>query len=214
MIGIVIVLVVEILKICFINNKRVKMKFKDYKNIANKIYQLYDEMDKINSKFSKLSNLSCSNTCGGICCQSNEVEVSPVDLIPLALEIIEKNEHEEMLPKLYLDQNNHCFFWKQGKCSIYKNRAVLCRLFGTSAVFNKNGALDLSICSYIKQENKINLQNIDFNEAPNIVTYSTKINNLMPEWDSRTRPFNQALIYTLERILNSYYWENSEDNNG
>jgi Fe-S-cluster containining protein len=183
------------------------MKFKEYQALAIKIADLFNEMDQQNNQFANSSNLSCSTTCGGICCKSNTVEVSPIDLIPLVIEIITNNEQDKILPKLYLNHNNHCVLWHEGKCSIYKNRPVLCRLFGVSAIFNKKDETTLSICSYIKKENETDIiKNIEM--APNIVTYAAKVNNLLPEWDSTAKPINQSLIYAIERILNSYYWEN------
>lgn len=184
------------------------MKLLEYVSISNKIKDLYSKMDKENDFFSKTFNIQCSNSCLGICCSSKDVQVSPIDLIPLALEIIGKNEQESIIKELEDNKDNHCIFWKLGKCSVYENRATLCRLFGFSGVYNKDHKQTLSICSYITKP-----MDLDASKAPNLVDYSTQINNLMPSWDNRTKPFNQALLYALKTIINEICWENYESSN-
>ena len=180
------------------------MKIKEYQDIASQIKDLYTLMDKENDKFSKLSGLSCVSTCNGVCCSNKDVAVPPVDLIPLALELIAQNNYLQYLTET---SDTACFFFKNGKCSVYQNRATLCRLFAYSSVYNKNGQKQLSVCSYIKEKNTISIDQDLINQAANIVDWSAKITNLLPNWDSSCKPFNQSLRYALEKILLSYQYE-------
>ena len=174
------------------------MNLSEYNDIAIKIKDIYREIDEKMSIYLKENNIGCSSCCGGCCCNSTTVEVSPIDLIPLALSLI--NSEKEILDKINQNLDKPCMFWIGQKCTVYENRAILCRMFGVCSVYNKEHKESISICEYI---NKKELSNY----PPNIVDYSSKITNLVPSWDSRTRPFNESLKYAIEKILNSVSYE-------
>lgn len=183
------------------------MNIKEYKQVSEIIERYYEEMDKENIEFQKKFQLSCVSSCAGVCCKSNEVSVSPIDLIPLALELAESEQIRDIVDQLMAAKNSSCFFWKNGLCDVYKKRAILCRLFGVSGVFDKHGNKRLSVCSYIKNEMEIAKAVENAQYAPNIVLWSNKVNNLLPSWDSSVKPFNQALLYALDKILIAKYYE-------
>lgn len=186
------------------------MNLKEYQSIANQIGKLYSEMDKENDAFSKTSGLQCVSTCGGVCCQNKSVAVPPADLLPLALEIIKENRSEEVLMKLNEEQDQACMFYKLGKCSVYQNRATLCRLFAFSSVYNKQGQKTLSVCSYIKENQNTEFDQETINKSANIVDWSIQVSSLLPNWDSSCLPFNKALKYALEKVILSTQYESKE----
>lgn len=180
------------------------MNLKEYKAIATQIKELYSQMDKENNQFSIESGIKCVSSCGGVCCSNKDVAVPPVDLIPLAIQLIEDNDY---LSYLADNSDQACLFFQNGRCSVYENRATLCRLFAFSSVYNKKGQKTLSVCSFIKEENNTEVTQELTDKAANIVDWSSKVTNLVPGWDNSCRPFNEALKYALEKILNSYQYE-------
>lgn len=173
----------------------------NYRAVAKEIKALYTEMDKVNDTFSKLSGLSCVSSCAGVCCKNSDVEVSPIDLLPLVLELFDQNQLEAMYALAKESANEACMFHKQGKCSIYSNRATLCRLFSYASVYDKAHKLQLSVCSWIKAEQNTNICPLIVEQAANLPNWSQKVRNLLPSWDQSTMPFNQAFIYAAERYL-------------
>lgn len=183
------------------------MKISEYKEIATKIKEIYKEVDNKNTQFSKKYNIACSTTCLGVCCKDKNVSVSPIDLIPLALDIIENGQEQEMLAKLKESKNEGCVFFKNGRCSVYENRAMLCRGFGYSQLRDKNKKAVLSVCSEISKNYSHPIAKHNAHEALNLVDSCTQIKQLKPEWGHLELPFNQSLQFCLENILNSYYYE-------
>ncbi len=75
----------------------------------------------------------CSN--GGRCCSSFDRINAPVlnneEMIKIR-EILNSNNFYEIVDKkIYIMKlnNNKCIFWRNGRCSIYKNRPLDCRLY-------------------------------------------------------------------------------------
>jgi len=182
------------------------MNFNDYKNVAVEINNVYQQMDIDNEKFSKKFNIKCVSTCNGNCCSKVDVEVSPVDLIPLVLNLIDQNKAEAILVDLFARINDHCLFYSNGRCSIYNDRATLCRLFGNTAIFDKMHQNNLSICREIANQYSHPIAKANANQAPNLVIYTQKINNLVPSWDSTPRSFNKALLYAINKIYTAYLY--------
>lgn len=187
------------------------MKFNEYEKVATSIEKLYAKMDKQNDDFARMSGLGCVSTCGGVCCANKEVEVSPVDLIPLVVSLIKNNSLDSYLQTAQQEQSQACLFFKQGKCSIYPVRATLCRLFGYSSVYDKTGAKTLAICSLIKEANCKEVCPVQVEAAPNLVDYAQQVNACFAGWDTNARPFNQAFIYAAERIYSAYLYEGENE---
>lgn len=179
----------------------------DYREVAKKVKDLYLAMDTINDSFSKMSGLSCVSSCSGICCKNSEVEVSPIDLLPLVIELADKAQLEQTLELAKEKTDEACMFHLSGKCSVYDNRATLCRLFGYASVYDKSHKLQLSICSWIKSEHEVPVCPLLIQQAANLPNWSQQVRNLLPSWEQGTMPFNQAFIYASERYLLTQAYE-------
>ena len=183
------------------------MNKEEFHTIANKISTYFSEMDKVNDDFSKKSNIKCVSTCGGQCCLNKNIEINPVELLPLIIELSDSGELFKFYEISKNNQESHCIFFQNGKCSIYKNRSVLCRLFGYSSTYNKNKEKVMSICSLIKNEQNIDLTSEVINSSANLIDYSSLIASLLPDWNNAPVQINKAFIYATERFLSSTQYE-------
>lgn len=164
-------------------------------------------MDEVNAKFSKKYKINCVSTCNGQCCLKKDVEVNPVELLPLVIELHQNNQIYEFYNMAKNNLNEHCIFFKEGKCSIYANRTVLCRLFAYASVYNSKKEKVMSICSLIKEQKNYQFSAEEINEAANIVDFSSQISTLLPHWTNHPMPLNQAFVYAVENYLNSVLYE-------
>lgn len=183
------------------------MKLQEYIEIAKDISLLYNEMDQKNDLFSSESGLKCVSNCNGQCCLSSDVEIKAVELLPL---IIELHQSNELLNYYFLAKSNvgnHCIFFQNGRCSVYLNRAVLCRLFGYASVYNKEKNKILSVCSLIKNESQIKVSQNIVEKAANLVDYSSRMESYIPYWNNNPMKINNAFIYAAENFLNSIQYE-------
>lgn len=176
----------------------------DYKILSQAVSSLYLEMSNESEAFSKQTGVGCVKTCGGVCCQNPDVMASPIEMLPLAIKIMEDKKENIYLGKLD-SMNVTCTLLSQtqssgGLCSVYEDRPVICRLFGFSKNKDKMGKNRISICKLISAENKVNLTLEEIDSAPSIVNWAENVRSLCPEL-SDLMPINAALKMILEKLV-------------
>lgn len=180
------------------------------RDFAFELQNIYDEMWKDFSTFQKQSGLHCLEGCGK-CCNNPEVEASVMEMIPLALRMLDENKLEEWLEKLENPSQSHCLMYTPhsadgslGQCGVYKERPSLCRMFGVSGFYNKHREVTLSVCKLIREkypeltaerEAQINPE-----QTPMLVTWSYKMAELDPGLIQDKLPINQAFKQALEKV--------------
>ena len=179
------------------------------REFSQDLQKLYDEMGSTFSSFQKDSGLHCLSGCGK-CCNNPEVEASVFEMIPLALRMLDENRLEEWLEHLESPKQSHCLMYEahspdgsQGKCSVYKERPSLCRMFGVSGYFNKHHEITLSVCKLIKAEYPALLKEneaLDLAKTPMLTIWSYKMAELDPRLIQDKLPINEAFKQALEKI--------------
>lgn len=170
------------------------------------------------------SKLTCFEGCGR-CCNNPNINASVLEFLPLAFDLYKKGKAEETLEILNGNEftEGNCILYKStskdnlsGYCSDYKNRGLICRLFGNSARKNKSGNKEMITCKKIKTE-----------KSELFLEVSQFINNdlaIPSGTDSYARltcidlalteeqfPINMAIRKSLETVLRYiYYLENQE----
>lgn len=124
------------------------------------IIHLYEELDRIIGRLKECGNMECPELCGR-CCKTPamNVESSVIEALPLVINLLETGQVDffyEMLDKF--KDCDPCIFYtdeiregNRGRCSVYRYRPLVCRLFGYSAVINKHGKIAPALCSTIKE---------------------------------------------------------------
>jgi uncharacterized protein len=186
------------------------------------VRQIFEELEVATKVFLEASNLGCLSGCGR-CCANPKVSASVLEFIPLAFDLYEKGIAEQALTKLQeTSENDFCIIYKsmspdgaKGMCSDYKNRGMICRLFGSSARKNKSGNKEIITCKPIKMEKKEAFEaasaGIENMVIPGSSDYYTRLYNVDFDLTSEQFPINTAILKALEAVLTfKYYSEISE----
>jgi len=177
-----------------------------------KLLQLYQRVDKETQRFAKLSKIHCPPLCG-YCCSTAHVETTPFEMLPLALSLWSSQKGDFWLEKLKMSgQKKTCVFFKshrkdlkKGRCTVYKLRPLICRLFGFSFNKNKDGGYVYGGCKVIKQKYpKAVTQVIKMmQQKPNFLKmtdFSIRLFGLGSTTEQKLMPINQAAKIAFEKI--------------
>jgi Fe-S-cluster containining protein len=178
--------------------------------VENLFYQLEQE----SAQFEKSSGISCVSGCGK-CCTFPSVEASPLEFLPWAFHLFLIGEAEKTLNILNNSQSLTCLIYKsltiidQGRCSNYKYRGLICRLFGFAANTDKYGKLRLATCKIIKegQAKNYNLASEAITKGlkvPVFTEYYMQLNQIDFHLGNIILPVNKALKMALEEVLQFY----------
>jgi len=122
-----------------------------------KVERVFKQLDKETDKFSKQSGLRCLTNCN-LCCLKEGLEANVLEFLPFAFYLVKNNLHDAALD--LLDTNpEHCINLAKTQepgitegCSVYDHRGLICRLFGSSGVRDKNSKLAVYTCAHVKHE--------------------------------------------------------------
>lgn len=178
---------------------------------------LYDQLEVEIKYFQQKSSLGCVAGCGK-CCNNPDIDASPLEFLPWAFHLYLKGKAEAMLEQLHTTSAfTKCFIYKpfseneadKGRCSDYKHRGLICRLFGYGATSDKYGKLRLVTCKIIKEGQKVNFDQstISINEGlsvPIFTDYYMNLSQIDFQLGNVVVPINKALKLALEEVLQYY----------
>ena len=178
------------------------------------VEKLFHQLEQESAHFKKTSKISCVAGCGK-CCTYPDIEASPLEFLPWAFHLFLNGEAEKTLLKLNETNNPTCLIYKpltvidQGRCSDYKYRGLICRLFGFGANTDKYGNLRLATCKTIKegQNDKYNSTDEAISKGlyvPVFTAYYMQLNQIDFHLGSIMLPINKALKMALEEVLQYY----------
>lgn len=178
------------------------------------VEKLFYQLEQEGAQFAKSSGISCVAGCG-MCCTHPEIEASPLEFLPWAFHLFLEGKAEENLHLLNESKTSTCFIYKslsilgQGRCSDYKYRGLICRLFGYAANTDKYGTLRLATCKIIKegQNDKYNSTEEAISKGlyvPVFTDYYLQLNQIDFQLGNKILPINKALKYALEEVLHYY----------
>lgn len=170
------------------------------------VLKVYREIEKKSRLFAKNSGIYCPDGCGA-CCNNPNVEASTLEALPLAMYLWKTNRALEKLELLntLTDKREYCLFfekdentsWK-GRCTVYKYRFLICRLFGYYRTKDKNGNYIWGACKVLKEA----YPNLKLNEleTPAISEYFMRIVSLGTDFEGKLLPVNMAIKYAIEAV--------------
>ena len=178
------------------------------------VEDLFYQLDQESTQFQKSSGISCVSACGK-CCTSPDLEASPLEFLPWALQLFLNGEAEKTLLMLTETVSPTCLIYKplsisgQGRCGNYKYRGLICRLFGFAANTDKYGNLRMATCKIIKEG-----QTDNYNSTAEAITkgmpvpvfteYYMQLNQIDFNLGNKILPVNKALKMALEEVLHYY----------
>lgn len=185
-------------------------------NKVRQVEQLFDKLDIELSLFQSKTSLHCIAGCGK-CCTTPSIDASPLEFLPWAFDLFLNHKAEEMLEELNRKTATLCHLYiplnsvdrNIGKCSNYKYRGLICRLFGYAASTDQYGKLRLATCKIIKENQQENYKNTSkaINEDLYVPIFSDYYMNLAQIDFKLTKtllPINEALKAAIEEVLHYY----------
>lgn len=178
------------------------------------VEKLFSKLEQETAQFEQSSGLCCVSGCGK-CCTYPNIEASPLEFLPWAFHLFLNNEAEKTINKLNETRSTSCFIYKplsiinQGRCSNYKYRGLICRLFGFAANTDKYGNLRLATCKIIKEGQAKNYNSISEAIAkglyvPKFTEYYMQLNQIDFTLGNIILPVNKALKKALQEVLHYY----------
>lgn len=176
------------------------------------VRRVYERLDADIARMQKASGLHCLSGCGE-CCKKPDIEATPVEFLPLALDWFDQEVAESMYDQLETATST-CFVFRPhvtsfgGLCNAYPDRGLICRLFGFTARINRLNQPELVTCKFIKTEQSENyaswLRRMSEGEPVPIMTnYYTRMASIDPGLNTMM-PINQAMRKALEVVLQYY----------
>ena len=207
------------------------------RELSSQVMDVYQSLSQEFSAYQSSQSLNCVEKCGA-CCNNPDIEVSPLEMLPLALHLFDTGRAEHAFDELDNYSGFACKQYqrlsldgKEGYCGIYEYRPGICRMFGAAGYKTKSGEATLSVCKPIKQavpekyaaaliaiqpawgqSNNSDPMSISNSKPPMIAEGRQKLAQLDYELGDKLIPINDALRYILEKILTlSFYSQNIND---
>lgn len=187
---------------------------------ASAVGLVLNELDSQIQQFQDWSHLHCKFGCGK-CCFKPDIEATPLEFLPFAVEKCKSGEAEAWLDKLEnLQDKQVCVILNPtqagaGLCSEYPHRGLICRLFGYSARTNKYDEKELVTCAIIKTEQQQNYEIAQQSvksgsQIPLMSDYYLKLHYIDPNLANDFMPINQAIQKALELALQYFMYQKGE----
>jgi len=174
---------------------------------------VYARLDKEIDTLQQSSGIHCLSGCGE-CCKKPDIECTPLEFLPLALELFDEGRAEQAWEELQNNSQSLCYVFRPhitnfgGMCNAYPNRGLICRLFGFTARTNKEGQRELVTCKFIKQEQADDYGRLveDLKagkKIPVMSEYYTRLTSIDPTL-AEFYPINLAIQKALEVVMHYY----------
>ncbi|UII28269.1 YkgJ family cysteine cluster protein [Fulvivirga maritima] len=180
------------------------------------VERVFSNLEKELAAFKNATGLHCISGCG-LCCKKPDISASPLEFLPLAYSLFKEDLAYQWLEELQASGSEPiCKIFRPlltdgdtGFCSNYKYRGLICRLFGYSAMLDKQGTPQLVTCKTIKTELPQAVltaqQHIaEGKKTPVMRNYYFQLRSIDSELGQNLMPINQAILEALKIVL-SYY---------
>jgi uncharacterized protein len=184
-------------------------------DLPEEVLNIYQEADRKILKFQEATGLKCPPGCGS-CCVSQEVEATVLEVLPLAMESFSAQQEDLLYAKIEEQERTGdrvCVLYQpdprtpgNGRCTYYKVRPLLCRLFGFAARKSKEGNVELCTCKRLraafpevvqKEGDKV----LSKFSLPVYQEISMRIAVLNPDMGFRRLPLNLAIRSAIEKVF-------------
>ena len=193
--------------------REVEKLFSSFQNL-HELSTVYGELDAMIAAFKSGTRLACLNGCRNCCdTPAYNIEVSVFEMLPLSIHLWQRGEGEYWLQKLRETRpEDPCVLYvsspsvkREGGCSHYERRPLLCRLFGFSAITDKQGRSVAALCKEIKKfapdlEGKIQALIDRGLKVPINSHFAEKVSFLNPFYGQKLHPINEAFRLALEVV--------------
>lgn len=182
---------------------------------------LFHQLEQETNQFVKTTGIGCVSGCGKCCTYAN-IEASPLEFLPWAFHLFLNAQAQETLNILNKTTSKTCMVYKplaalnQGRCSHYKYRGLICRLFGFAANTDKYGNLRLATCKIIKEGQSTKYKSTvgaiqKGLYVPVFTEYYMQLSQIDFNLGNKIVSVNIALKLAIEEVLQYYAYRPSPD---
>ena len=191
--------------------------------LIGQVLEVYARIDSQITSFNQKESFRCPPGCGQ-CCENPDVEATVLEILPLAWDLYETGRAEEVYDSLEQetgDSHGPCIHYSRdpsiqgnGRCTVYANRPYLCRMFGFSSRYDKNGEVAPVFCKLHKSTWPQEIERISekikegLSRLPNYRDLHYELYGLHPDLQSRRLPINIALKQAIEYL---YFYSRRPD---
>jgi uncharacterized protein len=181
--------------------------------------QLYQRLDEQVLELQKKTGLACMEGCGH-CCYKKRVDVTPLELIPLAEYLVKENSLDYWLDLLQApNQHDTCVFYKpnldnpeMGRCQVYPFRTCLCRLFGFALLKNRFNESYLATCTIQKKQFPEVVKTAKAyaktcSTVPSLLDYRFVLYEINPTLGSKYMHINDAARWVFDWVGLTYQYQ-------
>ncbi|WP_194774962.1 YkgJ family cysteine cluster protein [Pararhodonellum marinum] len=186
------------------------------------VREVFEALELETRAYLSQSQLTCFAGCG-LCCTNPKVSATILEFLPLAFDLYQKGRAEEFFDVLEnTSSDQYCIILKRlteevdsGMCSDYRNRGMICRLFGSAARRNREGKKELITCKKLKEGKKALFEtaNTEINQSmqiPLASDYYGQLYNIDFYLTKEEYPINKAIQKALEAVLQYYYYHGNQ----
>lgn len=181
------------------------------RELARLVEAVFDELEESFGSYQSRLGLHCKPGCGA-CCNNPNIEATVLEMLPLAFQLYDQGKAEQVLEELEMYSGFACYHYKRssldglmGSCTVYKQRPVICRIFGAAGDRDKHGNNRLSVCRVIKEihasEYQQALQDLSQQPPPRMTDGKQRVRQLDFALSREDLPINQALKVALQKVL-------------
>jgi Fe-S-cluster containining protein len=177
--------------------------------LEGKVLEIYERLDREVATFALRTGLSCPEGCG-LCCFSEKVEATVLECLPLAFTLFRTCQAELLLKRLERQgDERQCILFRpdladsgQWGCTRYRDRALVCRLFGFAGNRDRNGKPQLAMCRVMKNGRDTFSPDLGDRSAPMVLFSDAglRITALHPPLGTRRLPINSAIMEALYKV--------------
>jgi Fe-S-cluster containining protein len=186
------------------------------------VKRVYARLDKEINTVQQSSGIHCLSGCGE-CCKKPDIECTPLEFLPLALELFDEGRAEQAWEELQKNSQSLCYVFRPhitnfgGMCNAYPNRGLICRLFGFTARTNKEGQRELVTCKFIKEQQAEDYDQLVADlkagkKIPVMSEYYTRLTSIDPTL-AEFYPINLAIQKALEVVMHYYAYRKRKKRN-
>jgi Fe-S-cluster containining protein len=176
---------------------------------ARAVMAIYHDIDREVAAFQKESGLACPKFCGR-CCDSQKVEATILECLPLALTLFAAGEGEATLDAIETLEDKRCLFYEPRHearqswgCGRYETRPLICRMFGFAGNPDRLGRPRLSLCRVMKSAFSLgegDEYRLASAQMPVFHEAALRLAALHPVYGARLLPINLALREALLKV--------------
>lgn len=187
------------------------------KELIDSLGGIYAGIEARQAEWKKAASFSCLDGCGD-CCSHFEPDVLECEALYLAAWILEHDFPlaERLLDGSHVSLNNDdgCILFNPDSpyhCTVYGGRCLICRLFGYSGEFGKDGKRRWRPCKFYPSDRLLPFEHRTYGEeelaalssvpVPVMSDFMERALSLSPDSSGNTEPLRDALVTALQKLM-------------